>query len=142
MLNGFDRSVGAHPPACASIPCAHEADRSRCVAALDGLGQFAAAESLAREALAMRRVIHETPHPDVAESLSNVGRYRERKNEWAAADSLYREALSIYEATLPAGDRRTQAVLQRLVMLYEAWDQPQQAARYRDRTVADAASGS
>jgi tetratricopeptide (TPR) repeat protein len=59
------------------------------------LGDYEKAERLVREALQMRRKIFgEDPHPDVADSLSNLALVIELKGEYDEAERQYREALA------------------------------------------------
>jgi tetratricopeptide (TPR) repeat protein len=66
-------------------------------------GDYAAAEPLYREALAMRRKLLGDEHPDVARSLDNLATLLREKGDYAAAEPLYREALEIRRAKLPVG---------------------------------------
>jgi len=56
---------------------------------------YAAAEPLYREALAMRRKLLGNEHPDIADSLNNLAATLFEERNYAGAEPLYREALAM-----------------------------------------------
>ena len=65
-----------------------------------GLGSYAAADSLLREALAIRVALHGDNHLDVAESIEQVSRVAYETGNLTLADSLNRRTLEIRRAHL------------------------------------------
>jgi serine/threonine protein kinase/Tfp pilus assembly protein PilF len=59
------------------------------------LGQYTNAEAMHRKALALRKKLLGSEHPDVASSLSNVGMSLWRQGKLAEAEKLHREALAM-----------------------------------------------
>jgi len=92
-----------------------------------GLGAVDRGKRRAAEALALRREIHEAPHPDLVESLHQLATLEREGFHFAAADTLYREALAM-QRELPRADS-----LQRASML-QGW-----AAALRNLGRADTA---
>jgi tetratricopeptide (TPR) repeat protein len=66
-------------------------------------GDYAAAEPLFREALALSRKRLGDQHPDVAISLNNLARLLGKKGDYAAAEPLIKEAVDIFQRSLPPG---------------------------------------
>jgi CHAT domain-containing protein len=67
-------------------------------------GDYAGAESLFREALAMQRKLLGEEHPDVATSLNSVAGLLRTRGDYAGAESLLTEATAVFEvARLRAG---------------------------------------
>ena len=97
-------------------------------------GKYAEAESILREALAIR----EKKLPDSwlrFNSMSNLGGSMLGQKKFAEAELLLVkgfEGLKSYERDIPdtAQSRLTEA-LDRLVLLYDAWGKPQSAADWR-----------
>ena len=92
-----------------------------------GLGAVDRGKRRAAEALALRREIHDPPHPDLVESLRQLATLEREGFHFAAADTLYREALAM-QRELPREDS-----LQRASML-QGW-----AAALRNLDRADTA---
>ena len=61
---------------------------------------YAEAEELYRDALAMRQRIYGDEHPEVATILNNLGTVRDRQSDYDGAESCYRQALSIRKKAL------------------------------------------
>lgn len=108
----------------------------------DRLGEYPAAEELHERALEGRLALHGPDHPLVAESLGDLGRARLAQSRYGAADSLFRRALAIHEATGADAAARARAyadlgsVAERLGELTEAADWYE-----RSRATAAAAYG-
>ena len=62
------------------------------------LGLYDRAAAHLEEALALRRTLHPTPHPDLAASLHHLGYLQHARSHLDAADDLYREAVAAYRA--------------------------------------------
>ena len=82
-----------------------EGDTPAHAIAIHNLGELTAAwkddvegaVALHEEALAMwRRIFPGGGHPEISRSLEQIARLRELRGEWAAADSLYDEALRLW----------------------------------------------
>ncbi|HXO25975.1 MAG TPA: tetratricopeptide repeat protein [Thermoanaerobaculia bacterium] len=62
---------------------------------LDNKGDYAGAEALHREALAMQRRLLGSEHPEVARSLNKLANVLDDKGNYTGAEALYREALAM-----------------------------------------------
>lgn len=65
-------------------------------------GQYSEAEPLFIQALEMKEMLMGRNHPDVAESLNNLGWMYFRQRRYEAAKPLLHESLKIRQATLPS----------------------------------------
>lgn len=81
------------------------------------LGDFAAAESLFREALEIRRATLTTGHPNIATSLNNLARLLTNIGHTSEAELLSREALDTLRSAQPAGHLDIAASLDNLASL-------------------------
>jgi serine/threonine-protein kinase len=95
-----------------------------------GQGRLAQAETTAREALAIREERLGKEHAETAESLGLLGRVLVDQGRHAEAEAalLRAEALMEKQPMLEARRREVRDALRRL---YERWDRPKDAARYR-----------
>ena len=84
----------------ADQPDVHAALLSAIGLAYRGLGHYDPADSLFRQALAIRQALYGDQHPDVASAMNNLGIVLRRKSDYDAAEQYYREALAIQQATL------------------------------------------
>lgn len=66
-------------------------------------GDYAQAEPLHREALAIRKATLPTGHPDIAASLDYLAVLLQLTGRFDGAEALYREALTILKTALPEG---------------------------------------
>ncbi len=62
--------------------------------------QYSQAESLYRQALAIREQVLGQEHPDVAESLNGLGELYDHQGKYAQAESVYQQALALRERAL------------------------------------------
>jgi CHAT domain-containing protein/Tfp pilus assembly protein PilF len=105
-------------------------DLSARAAALYRQGKVAEALPLALEALTLRRQLYSPKrypdgHPELAESLNNLGALRQARGELAQAEPYYREALAMRQKLCsaeryPAGHPDLATALNNLGMLLEA----------------------
>jgi serine/threonine protein kinase len=94
-------------------------------------GRFDLAETSFTQALAVRQKIHPADHWRIDEARGMVGVARLRAGRFADAE---RDLLSAYEglrAHRGPTSEETEAARRRLVELYERWNRPDQAQRYR-----------
>jgi tetratricopeptide (TPR) repeat protein/predicted Ser/Thr protein kinase len=102
-------------------------------------GEFEDAESLYRRAVTVRQNIHPAPHWRIAEARSRVGYALFRQQRYQDAEALLTESygrLSTDTGAIPEAADRARAWL---IDLYDAWDRPRDAARYRaEQRVAEA----
>ena len=94
-------------------------------------GAYEEAERAYRRAVAIRQNIHPAPHWRIAEAWSRVGYALFRQRRFQDAEALLTDAysrLSTDQGAIPESADRARAWL---VDLYEAWDRPRDAARYR-----------
>lgn len=80
--------------------------------------QYSQAESLYRQALAMRERVLGQEHPDVAESLNDLGELYDHQGKYSEAESLYQRALAIREQALGPQDPKVAESLNNLGELY------------------------
>jgi tetratricopeptide (TPR) repeat protein len=59
------------------------------------LGQYASAEAMHREALALRHKLFGDEHPDIAASLNDLGETLKKQHEFAEAELLFGQALAM-----------------------------------------------
>jgi serine/threonine-protein kinase len=74
-------------------------------------GQYAAAESSYREALAMRRRIFDEDHPEVLHAVSAVAGILHAQGSYAPAESLYRSVLARHRARADASHEELASAL-------------------------------
>ena len=67
-----------------------------------GAGDFGAAAKLLQEAVRLQESELGPKHPDLANTLNNLGVVCERTGDWTAAERSYRRAATIAAASLPA----------------------------------------
>jgi serine/threonine-protein kinase len=106
--------------------------------ALAGLGQhglasgnLSLAESSFARALAVRQKLHPPDHWRVAEARGMMGAVRLRHGRLAEAEPDLLRAFETLTAQRGASAPETEAARARLVDLYEQWNRPAQAQRYR-----------
>ena len=90
------------------------------------------AERTYREALAMKRKVFGERHEEVASTLNNLAALLKSSARYAEAEPLYLEALAIFQEHLGVNHRKTGFVRARVVELYDGWDKPAEADRYRN----------
>jgi hypothetical protein len=98
---------------------------------LDHLGDHDGAGQALEESLALRQKVYPPGHWLLATSTSVLGEHETLVGRYAAAE---RHLLAAYEnLKVTRGERhaRTVDALNRLVTLYEKWNRPADAARYR-----------
>lgn len=100
-------------------------------AARMGENRFAEAEPLLRQAMSLRLGGLAPGRHEIGEVQSDLGACLTELRRYAAAESLLVSGYRILQTGLGIGDRRTQRALGRLVALYDEWDKPDQARRYR-----------
>ncbi len=87
---------------------------------LDAKGDYAGAEPLYREALAMRRKLLGAEHPKVAASLNNLAALLHESGDYAGAEPLCREALAMHRKLLGAEHPDVATSLNNLALLLDA----------------------
>jgi serine/threonine-protein kinase len=94
-------------------------------------GAFVEAERVYQRAVAVRQNIHPAPHWRIAEARSRVGYALFRQQRYQEAEALLKETyerMSSDSGAIPDSAERARLWL---VELYDAWDRPREAARYR-----------
>jgi eukaryotic-like serine/threonine-protein kinase len=91
------------------------------------------AEPLAREALAMRRSVLPPQHPHNAQAEQLVGASILARHRYGEAERYLLPSHEQLRAAYGEDDPRTRAARRRLLALYEALRQPNEAARFRGR---------
>lgn len=81
-------------------------------------------------------------HPQTASSLAGMGQANIRLERYVQAEQELFAALSVQESVHGRDNPETARTRAALVALYEAWNRPEQADRYRDRSAEPAAPGS
>ncbi|MGE0441822.1 MAG: tetratricopeptide repeat protein [Gemmatimonadales bacterium] len=120
------RTLGeSHPAVAAALQTL-----GRC---LDRLGDQAGAEAALLESLDLRRRFVPEGSWLVASSESVLGEHYATAGQYQRAERLLKKADEGLSATQGADAPRTLVNVRRLVALYDAWDRPDLAARYRER---------
>ena len=96
-----------------------------------GAGKTAQAEELFRQALDIQRKSFPEDHWEVANTKSLMGVCRVEERRYAEAESLLLSAHDVIESRLGGAHPLTRASLERIVLLYESWNKPEEAAKYR-----------
>ncbi|MBK6726359.1 MAG: protein kinase [Xanthomonadales bacterium] len=97
-------------------------------------GAVARAEAAFREYIPMCDALRGADHPGCVERRAGLGKLLRDRGQYAEAESWL---LAAYQGKLGSEDRHfagAEKVAQELVLLYEAWRRPAQAARWRERT--------
>jgi len=89
------------------------------------------AEQLMAEGLALRRRGHGLRHALVGLALVQLGELNTRKKDYAIAEHQLLEAWDILQALMDTTHPQVREGRAALVALYEAWNRPEDAARYR-----------
>jgi len=94
-------------------------------------GETTEAESYLRKALDLRTRALPAGHHLIADAHGALGDCLTSQTRFSEAEPLLCESYKILETRLGPKDPRTQEARQRLLTLYQAWDKPDEAARYR-----------
>jgi serine/threonine-protein kinase len=86
-----------------------------------------------RECLEIRRHALPDDHWQIAATESLLGECLTSSQQYEEAEMLLLDALATLETECGPADERTLEALRRIVALYEAWGEPERAARYRAR---------
>ncbi|MEM7203241.1 MAG: serine/threonine-protein kinase [Planctomycetota bacterium] len=97
------------------------------------LDQPDAARPLLVEALALREEHLAPDNWRIASSRGVLGRCLAHCGDFARAEEQLTAAYGVLDRTLPAGHRRRPIAVAHLIELYELWNKPEQAARWRER---------
>src|SRR6185503_16474826 len=108
-------------------PLARAESRARLVNVLYVAGKFADAETIAREALKLRREALGPTHADVASSLDDLGAVLMARGDADRAEQLMREALAINRTVLPPDDPKMTVGLNNLAYVIWRKGNPQEA---------------
>ena len=93
------------------------------------LGRLDEAEVFAQEAVNVQRAVG---GPNVGRVLTNLAAVQMGQNKFAEAEASNLEALEILGSSFGSDHPLVQKARNQLVDLYEAWDRPEQAARYKE----------
>lgn len=99
-------------------------------------GKYVEAEPLYLRALAIREEVRGPEHPDVAESLNNLGLLYVRQGQYAKAEPFYQRALAIREKALGLDHRAVAQSLNNLAWLYYEQGQYAEAEPLYQRALA------
>ncbi len=80
-------------------------------------GDYEAAEPLLESALALRRSLLGPVHPDVGANLYNLAALYDNQFRFVEAESLFKEALAVFEETLGPDSLQTQRVRTKVKMI-------------------------
>ena len=92
------------------------------------LGRYDEAEPLHKRALAIREKVFGPNHPEVAQTLNNLGVLYANEGRYAEAEPLYKRALEIRIASYGADHLTTAETRQNLATLYYAQGRYDEAA--------------
>jgi hypothetical protein len=96
-------------------------------------GRAREAEPLLRDALAVLEPRVPRKSNPMATMLGNLGDCLAAQARYAEAEPLLNESYTILKAVNVPQSPGLDEARQRLVSLYEAWDKPEEAARYRNQ---------
>ncbi len=91
-------------------------------------GDLGEAEACLRETLGIYERTGHGDHPYASIAMSNLGQVLCTRREFAAAEPLYRRALTIMRARFATDHAWVKQATDNLAGLYRAWDRPDQAA--------------
>jgi tetratricopeptide (TPR) repeat protein len=94
-------------------------------------GDFVEAERLYRRAVTVRQNIHPAPHWRIAEARSRVGHALFRQRRYEEAETLLTESYTRLKADTGAIPEAADRARTWLIELYDGWNRPRDAARYR-----------
>jgi CHAT domain-containing protein/tetratricopeptide (TPR) repeat protein len=138
LLQGL--TLNGLPPLRPSAEEQEELRRARAlnreVVALYRQRRYAEALPKALEALALRRRVLPACHPDVAQSLHNVGAQLKYLKRLREARPYYEQALAAYRDALPPDHRQVAVSLHTLAHLYEDLGQLERARPLLEQAVA------
>jgi serine/threonine protein kinase/Tfp pilus assembly protein PilF len=95
-------------------------------------GKYDEAQVYSAEALETRRRILGNEHPDTLASIHNMGGLLMKQGKYDEAQVYYLEALEGYRNVLGDEHPHTLKCINSLIELYDAWDKPEEAKKYRD----------
>ncbi len=98
-------------------------------------GDLAGADQVLRDLIELRRLEHPAGHWQVAAAESRLGACIARQGHYREAEPLLVESYRHINTELGADHQETLVALDRLVVLYEAWDKLDQAQQYRELLV-------
>jgi tetratricopeptide (TPR) repeat protein len=96
---------------------------------------LAGAESSFNEAIDVLRKTFPEDHWQIANAQGLLGGCYTKLKRYDEAEDLLLRSYRIIDQQFGEKHRRTQAVLRRIVELYEAWEKPEKAAEYNQRLV-------
>jgi eukaryotic-like serine/threonine-protein kinase len=99
-------------------------------------GRYAEADSLLGEALSLREVTLGADHVLVGRALRRQAQLRIRQRRFASADSLLQRALTISVAQRTPAAAEVRETHELLTELYDLWERPAEAERYRQLALA------
>jgi serine/threonine-protein kinase len=99
-------------------------------------GRYREADSLFKVAIPMRERVSGPQHPLLALALVDYADLLTRSRRFTESEAVLVRALDILERQYPDTHPDTQRVIRGFVALYERWNRPEQAARYRARVQA------
>jgi len=100
-----------------------------------GLGKYDAARAQQEEALRLRVATVGPDHPDVAESLQELGNTAYRQGRYTDAESLTRQALAIRERRLPYNDPLLAETLRSLALALTRLGKPEEVEALERRVL-------
>ena len=96
-------------------------------------GDFPQAEGMLREALAIQQKTFAPGNASLAHTESRLGGCLTNEKRYAEAEPLLLGSAEALEKSLGAGHSRTQAAIQRVAELYDAWGKPERSASWKAR---------
>lgn len=96
-------------------------------------GDYNAAETYCRQALAIRRAELSEGSPRIAEAETLLAACLLKQDRFEEAERLLLGCYSVLEKARTRASPITQAAMHQLIELYEAWDKPDEAARWREK---------
>ena len=99
-------------------------------------GQYAKAEPLYQQSLAIHRKSLGPDHPGVATSLNNLAMLYYSQGQYAKAEPLHQQALAIFLKTLPADHPNLATVMENFALCLEKLKRGDDAKQWRAKAQA------
>ena len=106
-------------------------DMRSLAAVLMSKGDHKSAEEYLRQGLAIQRKTFPEKNWQIATTKLLMGACLVQQGRFREAEALLLEAFSIVKDSFGPTHRRTQAAIQDIIKLYEAWGKPEKAAEYK-----------
>jgi serine/threonine protein kinase/tetratricopeptide (TPR) repeat protein len=126
VVNKRRASLGSDDPNVA-------ASRLGLMLALQRDGQFAAAESHARDALRIVNLVYPDHHYKIREAEGSLGELLIEWKRFPEAEAILLESVRMLQSSDEVPVMRVESGIRRLIKLYEQWNRPQELRRWQEQ---------